>query len=316
MYDETSGTEMYEAGAEVPEGTADMDGSTTDAFLGGLLDDAELEDQQDGAGQPPEEDEPQGDEDQIAAQQSEGAPETAEPEAGRPADEAGAAVQTVHLQFMDSGYDLPAEAVTAISQALGQDAVTLMQKGLNYENKGAREARLLTSLAEAAGRDLPTFLQEAEQNVQELYRQRARDAVRAELPEGTPDEAIERLAEQRLRETRNRREMEQYRQRQAARQAAQREAAARKEAAIAPWRRFVTTFGITETSQIPNEVQEMARQGMDPCAAMYKYQLDQQKAENQTLKKNNANRAQTPGSMQGAGADTADAFLAGLLGDD
>ena len=69
------------------------------------------------------------------------------------------------------------------------------RRGLDYDNKGARETALLTRLAEVSGKDLPTFMQEAEQQMIQMQLEREMQNVRAQLPEGTPDEAIRMIAQ-------------------------------------------------------------------------------------------------------------------------
>ena len=327
------GLQYFADGADEGAGSG-TDGESGDAFLAALMGD-ELEDQQLGGADSGEEGGTQdGGENQSAEDAATDEPEQqegGEPPAQTPPEPPSAPPEMVNMIFNGRSFALPKQAVQAISQTLGQDATTLLQKGMNYENKASREMRLLNNLAQASGKDLATFLTESEASVDELYLERARAQVRAELPEGTPDEAIERLAQKQVLEERHQREFAAFQQRQAEERAAQQRAAAEQQAQVEPWNRFAALFAdelgirtVEDTSKVPDEVFQLVRGGLDPVAAMYKFKLDQKvneltqkQAELDAARKNNENRGRTPGSMQGAGgAAQRDPFLAGLFADD
>ena len=327
------GLQYFADGADEGAGSG-TDGESGDAFLAALMGD-ELEDQQLGGADSGDEGGTQdGGEDQPAESAATDEPEQhegGEPPEETPPEPPSAPPEMVNMIFNGRSFALPKQAVQAISQTLGQDATTLLQKGMNYENKASREMRLLNNLAQASGKDLATFLTESEASVDELYLERARAQVRAELPEGTPDEAIERLAQKQVLEEKHQREFAAFQQRQAEERAAQQRAQAEQQAQVEPWNRFAALFAdelgirtVADTSKVPQEVFTLVRGGLDPVAAMYKYKLElkenelnQKQAELDAARKNNDNRGRTPGSMQGAGgAAQRDPFLAALFADD
>lgn len=89
---------------------------------------------------------------------------TSRPEGGNdnPPEQAEQPVQTVPLVFNGQQIMLPAEAVSALQGALGANPVELLQKGMNYENKAARELRVLDQYAEAAGMNRQQYLEQLE----------------------------------------------------------------------------------------------------------------------------------------------------------
>ena len=141
---------------------ADMDGFSEADFLSALEGKDGLENQQadtDGGA----EDQSDGLENrQQPEQQSE--PEDQPPEGGNdnPPEQAEQPVQTVPLVFNGQQIMLPAEAVSALQGALGANPVELLQKGMNYENKAARELRVLDQYAEAAGMNRQQYLEQLE----------------------------------------------------------------------------------------------------------------------------------------------------------
>lgn len=247
-------------------------------------------------------------------------------------EEHGQAVQSPSLQPPQMAQDvvsvavgntaigLPKSAVDTLSGALGTDVAELIRRGLDYDNKGAREAELLSRLAEVSGKDLPTFMVEAEQQMLALQLEQEMQRVRARLPEGTPDEAVRMIAQKNVTEVNNRRAFEQYQRQQAQIQQAEN---ARQQAwnqKIQPWRAYVQQFGISDMSQIPQAVLAYADAGMDPIAAHYRVlaeQAQEQVKQAQAASTKNAHNRQTSvGSMETVGDDQADAFLSGLLAED
>ena len=71
-------------------------------------------------------------------------------------------VQTVPLVFNGQQILLPADAVQALTGALGANPVELLQKGMNYDRKAEREMRVLDQYAEAAGMNRQQYLEQLE----------------------------------------------------------------------------------------------------------------------------------------------------------
>lgn len=306
------GLQFFAEAAAEADGAGD-DGMAVDGFLTGFLEDEDsFEEGMDGDA--PVTAEPEAGTDSPTAQQED---ETTPQESQQPPQ---AAQEMVSVAIGNTSIGLPKSAVDALSNALGGNAAEVIRRGLDYDNKGARETALLTRLAEVSGKDLPTFMQEAEQQMIQMQVEREMQNVRAQLPEGTPDEAIRMIARKNVEDANNRRAFEQYQQRQAQ---AQQAARARQQAVddkIAPWRRYRDQFGITRMDQIPKEVLAYADQGMDPIAAHYRYEAEQAQAQMRQMqaatKKNEQNRQSAVGSMGSSGDDEADAFLSGLLSED
>lgn len=308
-----------EDGMDWDDADMDDDGGD-DLFEDCWEDDAALEDQQDGDPAAEEGGEAEGLGNQQTGQPADPAAE-AGTGAAAPAAEQGQAAQQPQAEAMtDIRYNgqilrVPQAAMQAISGALGQDAAMLIQKGMNYERRGARETMLLQRLAEASGKDLSTFMREAEGQIEQMQLERARQEVAATLPENTPAEAIDRLARQRLSEQRAAREVEAFRQRQQRTAAEAQKREAEKQRLMAPWSAYFRAFPVKSLDEIPEPVQRMANEGMDPLAAHYKWLYEQEKTKTVAAQKNAQNRQTAVGSMQSSGMDEDDPFLRGLLGD-
>lgn len=306
------GLQFFAEAAAEADGAGD-DGMAVDGFLTGFLEDEDsFEEGMDGDA--PVTAEPESGTDSPTARQED---ETAPQESQQPPQ---AAQEMVSVAIGNTSIGLPKSAVDALSNALGGNAAEVIRRGLDYDNKGARETALLTRLAEVSGKDLPTFMQEAEQQMTQMQVEREMQNVRAQLPEGTPDEAIRMIAQKNVEDANNRRAFQQYQQRQAQ---AQQAARARQQAVddkIAPWRRYRDQFGVKSMDDIPKEVLAYADQGMDPIAAHYRYEAEQAQAQMRQMqaatKKNEQNRQSAVGSMGSSGDDEADAFLSGLLSED
>ena len=129
---------------------ADMDGFNGDDFLAALEGNDDLENQQTAA-EGAEETVQDGAGNQRAEEQQE-EPENQPPEGGEvPPEAAEQPVQTVPLVYNGQQIMLPADAVQALTGALGANPVELLQKGMNYDRKAEREMRVLDQYAEAAG---------------------------------------------------------------------------------------------------------------------------------------------------------------------
>lgn len=313
------GLQFFAEAAAEADGAGD-DGMAVDSFLEGFLED---EDSFEGGmdGDAPVTAEPEAGTDSPTAQQEdETAPQESQTEPQESQQPPQAAQEMVSVAIGNTSIGLPKSAVDALSNALGGNAAEVIRRGLDYDNKGARETALLTRLAEVSGKDLPTFMQEAEQQMIQMQVEREMQNVRAQLPEGTPDEAIRMIAQKNVEDANNRRAFQQYQQRQAQ---AQQAARARQQAAdskVQPWRDYINQFGVKSMEDIPKEVLAYANEGMNPIAAHYRYEAEQAQAQMRqmqaAIEKNEQNRQSAVGSMVSSGDDEADAFLSGLLSED
>lgn len=312
------GLQFFAEAAAEADGAGD-DGMAADDFLTGFLEDDSFEEGMDGDA--PITAEPEaGTDSPTARQEDETPPQESQAEPQESQQPPQAAQEMVSVAIGNTSIGLPKSAVDALSNALGGNAAEVIRRGLDYDNKGARETALLTRLAEVSGKDLPTFMQEAEQQMIQMQVEREMQNVRAQLPEGTPDEAIRMIAQKNVEDANNRRAFQQYQQQW---MQAQQAARARQQAVddkIAPWRRYRDQFGVKSMDDIPKEVLAYADQGMDPIAAHYRYEAEQAQAQMRQMqaatKKNEQNRQSAVGSMGSSGGDEADAFLSGLLSED
>lgn len=296
---------------------ADMDGFNGDDFLAALEGNDDLENQQTAA-EGAEETVQDGTEDQRAEEQQE-EPENQPPEGGEvPPETVEQPVQTVPLVYNGQQILLPADAVQALTGALGANPVELLQKGMNYDAKGEREFRLLDQYAEASGMSRQQYLEQLESARNEQLLSAEIEKCRAEFPE-TPDVALQAIAEGRMAS-----------QRAAAAQAAEQQRAqltamqqridqtvaqARQEANEKAWDEYEVLAGVHKPEDVPPRVMELVNnEGMSPVAAHWRYQAEQNAQAVQIEKKNNQNKMTSPGSVQGNEGDTSDPFLRGLLG--
>ena len=296
---------------------ADMDGFNGDDFLAALEGNDDLENQQTAA-EGEEETVQDGAENQRAEEQQE-EPENQPPEGGEvPPETVEQPVQTVPLVYNGQQILLPADAVQALTGALGANPVELLQKGMNYDRKAEREMRVLDQYAEAAGMNRQQYLEQLEGARNEQLLSAEIEKCRAEFPE-TPDAALKAIAEGRMAS-----------QRAAAAQAAEQQRAeltamqqridqtveqAREEADARAWEEYVSLSGVKSFEEVPKRVLELVQQeAMTPVAAHWRYQAEQNAQAVQIEKKNNQNKMTSPGSVQGNKGDTSDPFLRGLLG--
>lgn len=296
---------------------ADMDGFNGDDFLAALEGNDDLENQQTAA-EGEEETVQDGAENQRAEEQQE-EPENQPPEGGEvPPETVEQPVQTVPLVYNGQQILLPADAVQALTGALGANPVELLQKGMNYDRKAEREMRVLDQYAEAAGMNRQQYLEQLEGARNEQLLSAEIEKCRAEFPE-TPDAALKAIAEGRMAS-----------QRAAAAQAAEQQRAeltamqqridqtvaqARQEADEKAWEEYVSLSGVKSFEEVPKRVLELVQQeAMTPVAAHWRYQAEQNAQAVQIEKKNNQNKMTSPGSVQGNKGDTSDPFLRGLLG--
>lgn len=296
---------------------ADMDGFNGDDFLAALEGNDDLENQQTAA-EGAEETVQDGAEDQRTEEQQE-EPENQPPEDDEaPSETVEQPVQTVPLVYNGQQIMLPADAVQALTGALGANPVELLQKGMNYDRKAEREMRVLDQYAEAAGMNRQQYLEQLEGARNEQLLSAEIEKCRAEFPE-TPDAALKAIAEGRMAS-----------QRAAAAQAAEQQRAeltamqqridqtveqAREEADARAWEEYVSLSGVKSFEEVPKRVLELVQQeAMTPVAAHWRYQAEQNAQAVQIEKKNNQNKMTSPGSVQGNEGDTSDPFLRGLLG--
>ena len=296
---------------------ADMDGFNGDDFLAALEGNDDLENQQTAA-EGAEETVQDGAGNQRAEEQQE-EPENQPPEGGEvPPETVEQPVQTVPLVYNGQQILLPADAVQALTGALGANPVELLQKGMNYDRKAEREMRVLDQYAEAAGMNRQQYLEQLEGARNEQLLSAEMEKCRAEFPE-TPDAALKAIAEGRMAS-----------QRAAAAQAAEQQRAertamqqridqtveqAREEADARAWEEYVSLSGVKSFEEVPKRVLELVQQeAMTPVAAHWRYQAELNQQAVRIAEKNQTNRQTSPGSVAGNESDTSDPFLRGLLG--
>ena len=288
-------------------GNEDMDGFNGDDFLAALEGNDGLEDQQTAA-EGAEETVQDGAENQRAEEQQE-EPENQPPEGGEvPPETVEQPVQTVPLVYNGQQIMLPADAVQALTGALGANPVELLQKGMNYDRKAEREMRVLDQYAEAAGMNRQQYLEQLEGARNEQLLSAEIEKCRAEFPE-TPDAALKAIAEGRTAS-----------QRAAAAQAAEQQRAeltamqqridqtvaqARQEANEKAWDEYEVLAGVHKPEDIPPRVMELVNsEGMTPVAAHWRYQAELNQQAVRIAEKNQTNRQTSPGSMTGTGEES------------
>lgn len=296
---------------------ADMDGFNGDAFLESLTGENGLENQQ-AAAEGEEETVQDGAEDQRTEEQQE-EPENQPPEGGEvPPEAEEQPVQTVPLVFNGQQILLPADAVQALTGALGANPVELLQKGMNYDRKAEREMRVLDQYAEAAGMNRQQYLEQLEGARNEQLLSAEMEQCRTEFPD-TPDAALKAIAEGRMA-SRRAAEAQAAEQRRAELTAMQQRIdqtveQAREEADARAWEEYVSLSGVKSFEEVPKRVLELVQQeAMTPVAAHWRYQAEQNQQAVRIAEKNQTNRQTSPGSVAGNESDTSDPFLRGLLG--
>ena len=295
---------------------ADMDGFDESEFLA-ALEGSDAEDQR-GTNEGNEENVQDGAEDQRAEEQPE-EPENQPSEDGEaPPETAEQPVQTVPLVFNGQQILLPADAVQALTGALGANPVELLQKGMNYDRKAEREMRVLDQYAEAAGMNRQQYLEQLEGARNEQLLSAEMEQCRTEFPD-TPDAALKAIAEGRMA-SRRAAEAQAAEQRRAELTAMQQRIdqtveQAREEADARAWEEYVSLSGVKSFEEVPKRVLELVQQeAMTPVAAHWRYQAEQNQQAVRIAEKNQTNRQTSPGSVAGNESDTSDPFLRGLLG--
>lgn len=288
-------------------GNEDMDGFNGDDFLAALEGNDGLEDQQTAA-EGAEETVQDGAEDQRTEVQQE-EPENQPPEGGEvPPETVEQPVQTVPLVYNGQQILLPADAVQALTGALGANPVELLQKGMNYDAKGEREFRLLDQYAEASGMSRQQYLEQLESARNEQLLSAEIEKCRAEFPE-TPDVALRAIAEGRMASQRAA-EAQAAEQRRAELTAMQQRIDqtvehAREEADARAWEEYVSLSGVKSFEEVPKRVLELVQQeAMTPVAAHWRYQAELNQQAVRIAEKNQTNRQTSPGSMTGTGEES------------
>lgn len=296
---------------------ADMDGFNGDDFLAAIEGNDDLENQQTAA-EGEEETVQDGAENQRAEEQQE-EPENQPPEGGEvPPETVEQPVQTVPLVYNGQQILLPADAVQALTGALGANPVELLQKGMNYDRKAEREMRVLDQYAQAAGMNRQQYLEQLEGARNEQLLSAEMEQCRAEFPD-TPDPALKAIAEGRMA-SRRAAEAQAAEQQRAQLDAMQQRidqtvAQARQEANEKAWDEYEVLAGVHKPEDIPPRVMELVNsEGMTPVAAHWRYQAEQNQQAVRIAEKNQTNRQTSPGSVAGNGNDTSDPFLKGFLG--
>lgn len=285
---------------------ADMDGFDESEFLA-ALEGNDAEDQR-GTNEGNEENVQDGAEDQRAEEQPE-EPENQPSEDGEaPPETAEQPVQTVPLVFNGQQILLPADAVQALTGALGANPVELLQKGMNYDRKAEREMRVLDQYAEAAGMNRQQYLEQLEGARNEQLLSAEIEQCRTEFPE-TPDAALKAIAEGRMA-SRRAAEAQAAEQRRAELTAMQQRIdqtveQAREEADARAWEEYVSLSGVKSFEEVPKRVLELVQQeAMTPVAAHWRYQAEQNQQAVRIAEKNQTNRQTSPGSMTGTGEES------------
>lgn len=296
---------------------ADMDGFNGDDFLAALEGNDGLEDQQTAA-EGAEETVQDGAEDQRTEVQQE-EPENQPSEDGEvPPETAEQPVQTVPLVYNGQQILLPADAVQALTGALGANPVELLQKGMNYDRKAEREMRVLDQYAEAAGMNRQQYLEQLEGARNEQLLSAEMEQCRTEFPD-TPDAALKAIAEGRMA-SRRAAEAQAAEQRRAELTAMQQRidqtvAQARQEAIDKAWDEYGELAGVHKPEDVPPRVMELVNsEGMTPVAAHWRYQAELNQQAVRIAEKNQTNRQTSPGSVAGNESDSSDPFLKGFLG--
>lgn len=311
------GLQYFAEDGNTSDSGADMDGFNGDDFLTALEGNDDLENQQtaaDGAEGTVQD----GAENQRAEEQQE-EPENQPPEGGEvPPATVEQSVQTVPLVYNGQQIMLPADAVQALTGALGANPVELLQKGMNYDRKAEREMRVLDQYAQAAGMNRQQYLEQLEGARNEQLLSAEIEKCRTEFPE-TPDAALKAIAEGRMASRRAAEAQAAEQQRAELTSMQQRieqtVAKARQEADEKAWDEYEVLAGVHKPEDIPPRVMELVNsEGMTPVAAHWRYQAEQNQQAVRIAEKNQTNRQTSPGSVAGNGNDTSDPFLKGFLG--
>ena len=301
------GLQYFAEDGNTSDSGADMDGFNGDDFLAALEGNDGLEDQQTAA-EGEEKTVQDGAEDQRTGEQQE-EPENQPPDGGEvPPETAEQPVQTVPLVYNGQQILLPADAVQALTGALGANPVELLQKGMNYDRKAEREMRVLDQYAQAAGMNRQQYLEQLEGARNEQLLSAEMEQCRAEFPD-TPDPALKAIAEGRMasRRAAEAQAAEQQRAELSAMQMRidQTVEQARQEANVRAWDEYEVLAGVHKPEDVPPRVMELVNnEGMTPVAAHWRYQAELNQQAVRIAEKNQTNRQTSPGSMTGTGEES------------
>lgn len=233
-----------------------------------------------------------------------------------PAEEKPAEKQGIRITYLGEEKELSYE-----------EAVTLAQKGMNYDkilqerdtykathDEADKSLKELGKWAKQAGMTLPDYVEHLQsvRHTQSLNSEIA--AIRSKYPE-IPEEAAREMAETRIRE-------QDAEDQRAAQERQQAEQAAQERAAQEPWDDFVRRYPeINDIQKIPAEVVAEIEQGARPVEAMQRYEareLQKQIAELTTkvnqLEKNKENKEKAlPDVSTSRNTEPVDPFLEGLF---
>lgn len=300
------GLQFFAEDGNTSDTGADMDGFDESEFLA-ALEGSDAEDQR-GTNEGNEENVQDGAEDQRAEEQPE-EPENQPSEDGEaPPETVEQPVQTVPLVYNGQQILLPADAVQALTGALGANPVELLQKGMNYDRKAEREMRVLDQYAQAAGMNRQQYLEQLEGARNEQLLSAEMEQCRAEFPD-TPDPALKAIAEGRMA-SRRAAEAQAAEQQRAELSAMQQRidqtvAQAREEADARAWEEYVSLSGVKSFEEVPKRVLELVQQeAMTPVAAHWRYQAELNQQAVRIAEKNQTNRQTSPGSMTGTGEES------------
>lgn len=287
---------------ESMESESDSFEAESDGFEEGFFDDGEY--------QPAEEEtpEPEG----MTEDPTEAVEETKE-QAEEAATEA--TEPTVPLVFNGQQMGLPKGAVAALSGALGGDVVTLLQKGMNYENRGSREIGILDRYAQASGYDnRAAYLDAMEQSLGQHQIDAELARLMDQYPE-TPEDALRPIAE---RTVSDRNTTDKARREQAAAEQGRTEALKKGEEMTRPWTEFLRIHPEVDAKTLEKGFFDLVNTGLPPVAAYERMEAQKARAEAEQYKeqlkatnKNTQNRRSAVGTLSSETLES-DPFLSGF----
>jgi hypothetical protein len=202
-----------------------------------------------------------------------------------------------------------------------EEAVTLAQKGMNYDKvagerdslKNSKEKQILEKFAKASGVKVDDYIKYLEDNLHNSAVQAESDKIKAEYPDA-PEKFIKELAEKRIGERKAAQEREETTQKQL-------EADAAKKKEMEPWLAFAARYP-DRTELTPEEV-KLVQAGRTPIEARLEYEKAQREKEVAELKlkletqdKNKKNKEKAVGPVSSTAGDSPvdDPFLRGFNG--
>lgn len=210
---------------------------------------------------------------------------------------------------------VPADALQSIGRALGADARTILERGMNYESRGAREFDLLDRYAKAGGyADRGAYLDEMERNLVEYRVENELNALEKQYPD-SPREALRPIAE---RTVHSQIEDERNQAGEQARMQAQEAVRRQGEELARPYLEFIRAYPDVDPKSLDKGFFELVNSGLHPQAAYERQQAERAREEAEQLRvqlraneKNAQNRQRTPGFMAGEELEP-DPFLQGF----